>query len=180
MNLLRRIRDHARSVRIKDGRRVFLRPLREADFAHANEFFERLSEQTKYLRFMMATPNLTGETLARLADTLHAARAAVTVAIVDHGHTEELVGGVRVVPTAAHAECEFALTVADAWQGRGLGTALLREAVRLGRTLGYRRIVGRVLTINHMMLTVAHRLKFAAHADPDDPGVTTVSRLLGR
>ena len=180
MKLLRRIRDHARSVRLKDGRRVYLRPLREADFAHANEFFDRLSEHTKYLRFMMATPNLTAETLLRLAETLRAARAAVTVAIVEHGHAEELVGGVRVVPSESHADCEFALTVADAWQGRGLGTALLREALRLGRALGYRRVVGRVLTINTRMLALAQRLKFTIHADLADPGVTAVSRLLSR
>ena len=161
-------------------RRVFLRPLREADFSHANEFFAGLSERSKYLRFMVPTPALTADTLCRLADALHADRAAVTVAIVDHGHAEELIGGLRVVPAGRAGVCEFALTVVDAWQGRGLGTHLLREALRLARALGYRRIEGSVLAINAQMLKVAQRLKFELHANPAEPSVTLVSRRLRR
>jgi acetyltransferase len=178
VNLLQRIRDHARSARLPDGTRVFLRPLREADLQHAQEYFGGLSEQSKYLRFMTPTPNLTPETLALVVDVLHAARAGITVAIVDHDHGERLIGGARIVPTERRGTCEFALSIVDQWQGRGLGTVLMREAVRLARQLGYHRIEGTVLSINSKMLRVARRLKFHLHVNPQDPGVTIVSRAI--
>ena len=109
---------------------------------------------------------------------IHEARAGITVATVDHGQDELLIGGARIVPVDRPATCEFALSIVDEWQGRGLGTILMREAVRLGRQLGYHRIEGTVLTINTKMLKVAQRLKFHLHVDPQDPSVTIVSRSL--
>jgi acetyltransferase len=178
VNLFQRIRDHARSARLPDGTRVFLRPLREADLKHAQEYFGGLSEESKYLRFMTPTPRLTPETLGAVIAALHEARAGITVAITQHGTEETLIGGARIVPTDRHGSCEFALSIVDEWQGRGLGTILMREAVRLARQLGYHRIEGSVLTINTKMLKVAQRLKFHLHIDPHDPSVTTVSRAL--
>jgi acetyltransferase len=178
VNLQQRIRDHARSARLPNGTRVFLRPLREADLVHAQEYFGGLSEQSKYLRFMTPMPHMTPETFALVVDVLHAARAGITVAIVDQDQHELLIGGARIVPTERRGNCEFALSIVDEWQGRGLGTILMREAVRLARQLGYHRIEGTVLTINTKMLRVAQRLKFHLHVDPQDPSVTIVSRAI--
>lgn len=171
--------DHARPQRLPDGTRVFLRPLREQDLDHASEFFARLSERTKYYRFMTPTPRLTADTLAALIAAMHAERSGVVVAVVEHADgKEELVGGTRIVPTARPKTCEFALTIPDDWQSRGVGTLLLKEAVRLARELGYHRIEGNVLTVNGKMLKVARRLRFALRSDPQDASVTIVSRHL--
>ena len=178
MNLRQRIADHARSGRLPDGTRVFLRPLRETDLGHAQEYFAALSEQSRYLRFMMPTPALTADTLAAVAATLHETGAAISVAIVEHGHEPVLIGGARVVPTDRPGVCEFAVSIVDAWQGRGVGSLLLREVVRLGRALGYHHVEGLVLSVNTAMLTVARRARFRVHADPRDPSVTIVSRAL--
>jgi acetyltransferase len=178
MNLLQRLRDHARSARLPDGTRVYLRPLREADLSHAQEYFSSLSDESRYLRFMTPTPHLTAETLAAVVQALHEQRAGITVAIIDRDGDELLIGGARIVPLERRGCCEFALSIADEWQGRGLGTILMREAVRLARQLGYHRIEGSVLSINTKMLKVAQRLLFHLHVDPQDPSVTIVSRPL--
>jgi acetyltransferase len=178
LNLFRRLRERARATHLPDGTHLYLRPLKEADLAHAQEFFAKLSEDSKYMRFMALTPNLTEETLARMVAALREARAAVIVAVVEHGRHEELIGGGRVVPAARRGTCEFAVTVVDAWQGRGLGTLLLRELVKVARQLGYRRIEGSVLTINARMLAVAQRLRFKLAVRRDDPGVICVYRAL--
>ena len=180
MNLRQRIVDHARSGRLPDGTRVYLRPLREADLGHAQEYFAALSEQSRYLRFMMPMPVLSDATLASVAATLHETGAAITVVVVEHHdtHAQELIGGVRVVPTDRNGVCEFAVSIVDSWQGRGVGTLLLREVVRLGRALGYHHVEGMVLSVNTAMLTVARRARFRVHADHRDPSVTIVSRSL--
>ena len=178
MNLVQRIRDHARSGRLPDGRRIFLRTLREADLEQAQEYFARLSDESRYLRFFLPMPSLTAETLAQLVEAMHQVRAAISVAFVDHGHREELIGGARVVPNRRHGTSEFAISIVDEWQGRGVGTLLLREVVRLAHALHYYRVQGTVLTINTKMLTVARRLRFQLRPDPEDPAITIVSRTL--
>lgn len=184
MNLRQRLADRARSARLPDGTRVFLRPLRTADLSHAQEYFAALSAHSRYLRFMAATPTLTAETLAQVADTLTEVGAAITVAVVDRGHDhdhhhgEELIGGARVVPTDRRGVAEFAVSLADAWQGRGVGGVLLREVVRLGRALGYHHVEGLVLSQNSRMLSVARRARFRVQMDHRDPSVMIVSRAL--
>ena len=178
MNLFRRLRKRARATHLPDGTHLYLRPLQEADLAHAQEFFAKLSEDSKYMRFMALTPNLTEETMSRMIAALHESRAAIVVAVIEHEGHEELIGGGRIVPTARHGTCEFALTVLDAWQGRGLGTLLLRELIKIARQLGFRRIEGNVLTINARMLAVAQRLRLRLSVRPDDPGVICAYRAL--
>lgn len=178
MKLLQRIADHARSVRLPDGTRLFLRPLRASDLALAEQYFSRLSEQTRYYRFMVQTPALTRETLGQLVAALKDERAAVIVASVAHGSEDEVVGGARIVPASRPGSGEFALSVVDDWHGRGVGSALLREIVRRAGRLGYHRVEGIVLTANTKMLKVAQQLKFHCHADPHDPTIMNVTRSI--
>lgn len=179
MNLVQRHRDHARRVHLPDGTLIYLRRLRDSDLAHANEFFAHLSERSRYMRFMTPMPKLTPETLASLLQAMHESQAAVVVAVLEHADgVEELLGGGRIVPTGRRGICEFALTIVDEWQGRGLGGVLMREVIRTARELGYRRIEGHVLTINAGMLAVAQHARMKLQVHPDDPSVITVYRSL--
>lgn len=179
MNLFRRHADHAHPVLLPDGAKVYLRPLRAEDLAHAQEFFAQLSERSRYMRFMAPMPRLTDDTLAGLERAMRESRAAVVVAVFEHAdRTEELVGGGRIVPAGRPRVCEFALTIVDQWQGRGLGHVLMNELVRAARRLGYRRIEGHVLTINSGMLMVAQHARMRLQVHPEDPSVITVFRAL--
>ncbi len=179
MNLFQRHADHARSVLLPDGAKIYLRPLRAADLTHAEAFFGQLSERSRYMRFMAPMPRLTAETLESLEEAMLEARAAVVVAVFEHAdRTEELVGGGRIVPAGRPRVCEFALTIVDSWHGRGLGHVLMNELVALARRLGYRRIEGHVLTINSGMLLVAQHARMKLRVNPDDPSVITVYRTL--
>jgi hypothetical protein len=70
----------------------------------------------------------------------------------------------RYVLTGEHGEAEFALTVADAWQHRGLGPALMQHLRRHARRHGVSRLVGDVLRTNPAMLRLGRRMggRFAA------------------
>ena len=180
MNIRQRILDHARHTHLPDGTMVYLRPLREADFDHAQTYFHGLSARSRYLRFMAPTKNLSQSTLRDLRKAMTTKGYGVSVAFIDHGSPrgEERLGGARVVPTRRRGTCEFAMSVVDAWQGRGTGTLLMKEVVHLARTLGYHRVEGHVLSINTRMLAVARRLRFSVRLDPTDPGVSIVSRVV--
>lgn len=179
MNLFQRHADHARSVLLPDGSKIYLRPLRASDFTHAEEFFAQLSERSRYMRFMAPMPRLTAEALGSLETAMHESRSAVVVAVFEHlDRREELVGGGRIVPAGRPRVCEFALTIVDSWQGHGLGHVLMNELIRLARRLGYRRIEGHVLTINSGMLMVAQHARMKLRVNADDPTVITVYRAL--
>jgi RimJ/RimL family protein N-acetyltransferase len=168
----------AKPERLPDGRHVFLRPLVDDDLVHAQEFFEAMSADSRYTRFMMPMPRLSEETIAALVEAMHDPRAAVIAALSSNSRHARIVGGARIVPTSHTGSCEFALTVIDSWQGRGIGHALLRACVRLAKEHGYHEIVGCVLTNNWPMLAVAKRLRFRLRLTPGDTSVTLVSRRL--
>jgi acetyltransferase len=179
MNLFQRHADHARSELLPDGTKIYLRPLRAQDFTHAEQFFAQLSERSRYMRFMGPMPKLTAETLESLQQAMRETRAAVVVAVFEHlDRTEELIGGGRIVPAGRPRVCEFALTIVDSWQGRGVGHVLMNEVIRMARRLGYRQIEGHVLTINSGMLMVAQHARMKLRVNPDDPSVITVYRSL--
>jgi acetyltransferase len=179
MNLFQRHADHQRSALLHDGTKIYLRPLRAEDFTHAEEFFAQLSDRSRYMRFMGPMPRLTPDTLTSLQVAMRETRSAVVVAVFEHAdRTDELIGGGRIVPAGRPRVCEFALTIVDSWQGRGVGHVLMNELIRLARRLGYRRIEGHVLTINSGMLMVAQHARMKLKVNPDDPSVITVYRPL--
>jgi RimJ/RimL family protein N-acetyltransferase len=170
--------DHARHALLPGGTRIYLRRVREGDLDSADQYFAGLSERSRYLRFMGSVRTFTPETLALLRGQLRQADSSVIGAIVAHADADEIVGGVRIVPGEYRHHCEFAITVLDRWQGRGVGRLLMQEAMREARRLGYQTIEGSVLTANWRMLGLAQRARMRPRAARDAPGVVTVSRDL--
>ena len=76
--------------------------------------------------------------------------------------------------TASGETCEFAIAVADAWQGKGLGSRLMRYLIEIAEQRGYRRIEGEVLSENRDMLGLMRALGFQTTYDPDDLSVRRV------
>lgn len=60
-------------------------------------------------------------------------------------------------------EAEFALLVSDQWQGRGLGTELLRQLIEVARQEGLRRVVGYILPDNREMQGVCRKVGLQLH-----------------
>ena len=151
-----------------------------ADLRGAEAFFGRLSERSRYLRFMGATRSLPAGSVRTLARQSRDRRCAVVVAFVRHARSTEIVGGARLVGTARRSTCEFALTVVDAWQGRGVGRVLLREMLDRAPALGYTRIEGFVLAGNSAMLSVARHLGMQRCTHRGDRDAVVVWRRLWR
>ena len=80
---------------------------------------------------------------------------------------ETAIGVARYARLAGDATCEFAITVADAWQGRGIGRKLLAMLVASARGHGVRRIIGDVLATNTPILRLARSQGFRVERHPD-------------
>ncbi|MBL8385711.1 MAG: bifunctional acetate--CoA ligase family protein/GNAT family N-acetyltransferase [Burkholderiales bacterium] len=159
---------------LPDGGAVLLRPIRPEDAAIELAFVEALSDHSRYMRFFNPTKTLSPRLLARLTQ-IDYEREMALIALDDGGVMR---GVARYSPMSDGVSCEFAVTVADDWQGRGLASLMMRCLIDCARATGYERIVGSVLGTNHNMHRLMARLGFAVRRDDDDPAVLEFSLAL--
>jgi acetyltransferase len=160
-------------IALRDGRKVRVRPIRPEDAERELRFFAGLSERSRYHRFMQHLPELPPRMLARFTQ-LDYDRELALVALDPSEDAFIAVG--RYAPNPDGRTAEFALTVADAWQDKGLGRNLLARLCDAARAAGYEALLGHVLAENHEMLDLAARMGFVEAAR--EGAETTVVRRL--
>jgi acetyltransferase len=162
---------------LPDGSAATLRPIRAADMDLERAFVRNLSPQSKFKRFMGELKELSPDQLYSFTHPDHAREAAYVV-IRSTVAGEEQIGVGRFVTEPGGETCEFAVTMADAWQGKGLGKRLMNALIRDAKARGLKRIEGYVLAANNRMLDFCRGLGFAVEASPDDATVRVVHRDL--
>ena len=142
-------------VELRDGSSVEIRPLGEQDRAALAAGFERLSDLSRYRRFLSPTHHLTAGQLTYLTEIDHHDHEALVA--VDPSSRDGVAVGRYVRSGSDPNEAEFAVAVADDWQQRGLGTTLLRHLAARAREEGVMRFTALVLADNepvrHMLET---------------------------
>ena len=112
------------------GTQLKLRAVRPDDAALLGELFDDgLSRAARYSRFHGAVGRLSAARLAWMADADFKHHVAFIVTRCEDG-LEHAVAAGRWVRTAVAPGAEFALSVADAWQGCGIGRRLLSALVQ--------------------------------------------------
>lgn len=169
-------RHRPRRFRLRDGREVMLRAVTEGDKAEIVQAFDRLSADSRYLRFMRYKKQIDPAALEQGVHP-HPGDAFVLVATVPAADGIDIVGAAQYVHAAKSAgrTCEFAVTVAEGWRGGGLAARLLQGLLRRARRDGFDTMEGWVLAENLPMLTLARRLHFRVEAVDDD---TTLFRVV--
>ena len=143
-----------------------IRPARPTDLAALGEFFAGLSPRTRYLRFFAAvTP--TGSMLRRLAGG-----AGVDVLVATDGGV--IIGHAMAVDRAGSGSgstADVAVVVADAWQGRGIGSALLRVLIGRAQARGVAWLTMDVQHANTLMRGIIARRWPNARPDYSSDGL---------
>ena len=126
--------DGARTVRLRDGSLVVVRPVHPTDVPLLVDGFARLSPQSRRQRFLTAKTELTPDELRRLTELDHHDREALGAVDV---RTGQGVGIARYVRPADEPQtAEVAVTVVDEWHRRGVATALLHRLALRARDAG--------------------------------------------
>jgi len=154
-----------------------LRPLRPEDADIESAFVSGLSPETRHNRLLGGARRITREYIEQLT-TVDYTRDMALAATVMLGDCETLIGVARYVRDPAGDACEFALVIADAWQGRGIGRRLMEKLIAVARARGLAQMHGDVLATNRGMLEFCRKLGFTLGRDPDDPTVTRVALQL--
>ena len=162
--------------RLDDGTRVTIRLARPEDAEGVAEMHSRSSEQTRYQRYFAPISEWRGDQLRRLAG---GHRGATLVAQDAHGN---IVGLGNVFPDRPGdtQTAEIAVIIEDAWQGRGLGSRLLRHLVDLARRQGFDDVVALVLATNSGMVQLLNRMDLAWTPEEDADLGGSVVRLRAR
>jgi GNAT superfamily N-acetyltransferase len=142
-----------RRVPIAGGAQLILRHVRITDEEPLQRLFYSLSDESRYRRFLTFKSNHPHAEMQRLVDLDYAESVAVVACAPD---TDELLGMARydVQPDRRYAEIAF--VVRDDWQGRGIGTALLKWMGDLAQASGLAGFTADVLQDNKPMLMVFH------------------------
>ena len=167
-----------RHIEVKDGWRVFVRPIRPEDEPAIHELLRHVTPEDLRLRFFAPMKEFTHQFIARLTQ-LDYARAMAFVAFDEASN--ELVGVVRIHSDSIYESGEYAILLRSDLKGRGLGWALMQLIIEYAKSEGLKVIFGDVLQENRIMLQMCRDLGFEVKADPVEPGICNVKlRLAGR
>ncbi|MHB8354282.1 MAG: bifunctional acetate--CoA ligase family protein/GNAT family N-acetyltransferase, partial [Burkholderiales bacterium] len=169
--------DLIQSISLKDGTKVTLRPIRPEDAEMEQTFVKSLSEDTRYFRFMDALRELPRSLLVRFTQ-LDYQREMAIIALTGTGDAEQQIAVARYTTNPDGESCEFALVVADAWQGKGLGKILMRYLMQIAGSRGLKIMEGEVLGTNPNMLHLMTSLGFTTKTAPEDPAIRAVTVTL--
>jgi GNAT superfamily N-acetyltransferase len=145
-------------TRLRDGTRVLLRPILPEDKDRLREGLRLLSPESRYLRFHSPVTKLTDEQLRYLTEIDYHDHMA-WVALDEDNPDVPGIGVARYVRLADEPTiAEAAVTVLDAYQGRGVGTLLLGLLARSARAAGIDTFRNYVLLENDAMLDLFDQL----------------------
>jgi len=152
---------------LSDGTKVMIRPIHEHDVELERRFIEDLSPASRRFRFLdtMRSPS---EALLKQMTSIDSATDAAYIAVIDIDGKEREIGVARFCALPDGGDCEFAVTVADEWQKKGLATLLMRRLVEIARSRGIRKMHSSDAADNTSMRKFAEQLHFRHERDPDD------------
>lgn len=147
------------------GLDVLIRPVKPEDAPLLEEFFDTLSQESRYNRFFAPKNTLSHDMLIRLTQIDYDRHIALTA--VENAREERILGTARIIMGPDETSGEFSIVVGDAWQGQGLGRILLEKCLDAAGDYGVTTVYGTVLKQNRNMLALARELGFKVTGTED-------------
>ncbi|MEY9776199.1 GNAT family N-acetyltransferase [Arthrobacter sp. MW3 TE3886] len=136
-------------VVLRDGGTAHVRPIHPSDADAVQAFHVGQSQKSIYMRFFAFKSKLSSKELKRFTEVDYKDRVALVITIGG-----EILGIGRYDRLDDPAEAEVAFNIADAHQGRGIGSILLEHLAAAAREHGIRKFSAEVLPENRKMLMV--------------------------
>ena len=156
-----------------EGREITIRPIEPEDAEIEQAFVQRLSPETRRRRFLAAIRELTPSALQRFTQPVYPQEQALIATIRESG-VEIEIGVARYAGKPGGVSAEFAIVIADEWQGKGLGRCMMQELIEAATAVGMRHLEGLVLRENRHMLQMVRDLGFRIENNAEDPDLVYV------
>ena len=150
-------------VILRNGSSVVIQPLAPGDEGAIDEWFARLSAETRYARFLGPVKELDRRTRSDLARVDHRDHEAIA-AVAPDGAT---VGIARYIRVGGTVRAEVAVAVADEWRGLGIAGRLLHRVRGRARETGIERFTALCLASNETVIRLLSRLGPTTTGLPD-------------
>lgn len=137
---------------LRDGRSIEIRAIRPDDETQMLAALSRVSPQSLYRRFFGVKKGFSESERAFFLKVDFADHVAL-VATIKQSDCTEIMGGARYVVTKPGI-AELAFTIIDEFQGKGIGSALMRHLISLARRASLKQLVADVLAENIAMMNV--------------------------
>jgi len=152
---------------LNDGSRVIIRPITVADTELERDYIESLSPDSRWQRFLSQMNHPTPELIRQLTD-IDQVRHVALMAVANENGKQQAVGVSRYALDATGDTAECALSVADSWQNRGLGTVLMNRLVDIACAQKVKKLYSIDSAENFRIQNLVKRLGFQSHLNPDD------------
>ena len=174
-------------TRLRDGTKVLIRPLRSTDRDDLVHGFEKLSFGSRRFRFLSPIHKLSRHQLSSLIDVDQLKHVAIGIKDISRLGKPGIAVGRFVRLDEEPGTAEFAVTVIDEYQNRGLGTLLIGLLVKAARERGVEVLRGYLLDDNLAMIRLLERFGAAVKREsgnvlqtdlPVDPSSPAVKSAL--
>jgi len=155
-------------VKLNDGEKVHIRPIRPEDEPAHIEFLSKISKEDIRFRFFGQVRDLPHSEMARLTQIDYDREMALIAKRAGASGEGDTLGVVRTVTDPNNERTEFAIIVRSDLKGRGLGGILLRKMIEYCRQRGTAEMVGQVLRDNDVMLALTSQLGFTRNLVPGE------------
>jgi acetyltransferase len=162
---------------LADGRAVTIRPIVPEDEAAERRFFERLSGETRRLRFMRFVRSLNVELVHTFTHVDYDRHMAFVCEAAPEG-APTIVGEARYAANPNGESCEFSIVIDDDWHKTGIAGLLMNALMRYARTSGFKTMEGIVLRDNRTMAKFVRGLGFEVAPMAEEPSLLRVVRRL--
>lgn len=161
--------DEERSLTLKGGQAVLIRPTRASDARALQNLFHRLPPEDIYTRFFSRLRSLSFEEAQKLCNVDHVSDVAF-VAVTGPREDETIVGSGCYFVNAATNMAETAFIIDPSWQGVGLGSGLQKRLKEYAIAKGLRGFIAEILPSNEKMLRLAKSASSNVSIERDDDG----------
>jgi RimJ/RimL family protein N-acetyltransferase len=161
------LRQHSDILRLRSGKPLTVRFVEPQDAEALQNYFRSLSVRSRYNRFLGAMRELPPSELSHFIHAGEDDRFSV-IAVMTIDGFETIVGEARYAFAPDTGRFEFGLSIADGWQGQGLGSALLANMECRAAAFGAERLFGDTLRSNDAMIGLAHKAGFGFAPTPND------------
>ncbi|WP_437580739.1 GNAT family N-acetyltransferase [Sorangium sp. So ce887] len=153
----------ARAASLPSGEALLCRPVRLSDEAALQDLFYRLSDESVCRRFMSHKREHPHEEMQQLVNLDYDQSMAIVACAGPEN--ENVVGMARYDVDPKNNLADIAFVVRDEWQGKGVGTLLMRRAAEIARARGVSGFEANVLLTNKAMMRVIEKSGLSLNLD---------------
>ena len=152
-------KEYVTTYTLRNGQEAVLRPIRPEDEPMEEEMFSKFSEETQYFRFFEYIPQVTHAMLVRYTQIDYDREMAI-IAELDEDGRKVMAGVARIVADITRNSAEFAIVIADPWQGQGLGNRLTDYILQIAVQMNIKTVYANILKTNVKMIHILKKRGF--------------------